>query len=102
MEHLEYLIDLVGMDHVGLGPDTFFGDHVALQNAFDDMLSLHDSHGNQEYESFPFVKGLENPTEAMSNMIKWLIKKNYKVQEIEKIIGGNALRVLRRHFIETV
>jgi len=94
MEHLEYLIDLVGIEHVGLGPDTFFGDHVALQNAFDDMLSLHDSHGNQEYESFPFVKGLENPTEAMSNMIKWLIKKNYKVQEIEKIIGGNALRVL--------
>ncbi|MCQ6276000.1 membrane dipeptidase [Bacillus sp. V3B] len=95
MEHLEYLIDLVGLDHVGLGPDTFFGDHVALQNAFDLMLSLHESHGNQDYDASPFVKGLENPTEAMSNMIKWLIKKNYKVQEIEKIVGGNALRVLQ-------
>ena len=94
MEHVEYLIDLVGIDHVGLGPDTFFGDHVALQNEFDAMLSLHDSHGNHEYESFPYVTGLENPTEAMSNMIKWLIKKNYKVLDIEKIIGGNALRVL--------
>lgn len=95
MEHLEYLIDLVGIEHVGLGPDTFFGDHVALQDAFDSMLSLHESHGNQDYDSSPFVKGLENPTEAMSNMIKWLIKKNYKVQDIEKIVGGNALRVLQ-------
>lgn len=95
MEHLEYLIDLVGIEHVGLGPDTFFGDHVALQDAFDSMLSLHESHGNQDYDSSPFVKGLENPTEAMSNIIKWLIKKNYKVQDIEKIVGGNALRVLQ-------
>lgn len=95
MEHLEYLINLVGIDHVGLGPDTFFGDHVALQHAFDDRLSLHESHGNQDYETLSFVEGLENPTEAMSNMIKWMIKKNYKVQEIEKIVGGNALRILQ-------
>ena len=95
MEHLEYLVDLVGIEHVGLGPDTFFGDHVALQNSFDSMLSLHESHGNQDYDISPFVRGLENPTEAMSNMIKWLIKKNYKVQDIEKIVGGNALRVLQ-------
>jgi membrane dipeptidase len=95
MEHLEYIIDLVGIDHVGLGPDTFFGDHVALQDAFDSMLSLHESHGNADYQMAPYLKGLENPTEAMSNMIKWLIKMNYRVQEIEKIVGGNALRVLK-------
>jgi membrane dipeptidase len=95
MEHFEYLVDLVGIEHVGLGPDTFFGDHVALQNSFDSMLSLHESHGNQDYDISPFVRGLENPTEAMSNMIKWLIKKNYRVQDIEKIVGGNALRVLQ-------
>lgn len=95
MEHLEYLIDLVGIDHVGLGPDTFFGDHVALQHAFDERLSLKESHGKQTYEASPYVKGLENPTEAMRNMIRWLVKKNYKVQEIEKIVGGNALRVLK-------
>jgi len=93
MEHLEYLIDLVGIDHVGLGPDTFFGDHVELQHAFDDMLSLSESHGDN-FEDSPYVKGLENPTEAMKNMIRWLLKHNYKVQDIQKIIGGNALRVL--------
>src|SRR5262249_16103574 len=30
MEHVAYCIDLVGIDHVTLGPDTLFGDHVAL------------------------------------------------------------------------
>lgn len=94
MEHLEYLIDLVGIDHVGLGPDTFFGDHVGLQHAFDDMLSLSESHG-ENFKDSPYVKGLENPTEAMKNMIKWMIQHDYKIQDIQKIIGGNALRVLR-------
>ncbi|MCM3729345.1 dipeptidase [Neobacillus cucumis] len=93
MEHLEYLINLVGIDHVGLGPDTFFGDHVGLQHAFDDMLSLSESHGEQFQES-SYVKGLENPTEAMKNMIRWMIKHDYTFQDIQKIIGGNALRVL--------
>src|SRR5438132_4160843 len=30
MEHVAYCIELVGIDHVALGPDTLFGDHVAL------------------------------------------------------------------------
>jgi membrane dipeptidase len=28
MDHFEYCVDLMGIDHVGFGPDTFFGDHV--------------------------------------------------------------------------
>ncbi|WP_234978344.1 dipeptidase [Bacillus tuaregi] len=94
MEHLEYLIELVGIDHVGLGPDTFFGDHVGLQHAFDDMLSLSESHG-EHFEESSYVKGLENPTEATKNMIRWMIKHGYPFQDIQKIIGGNALRVLK-------
>ncbi|MFJ7832168.1 dipeptidase [Peribacillus sp. NPDC097284] len=93
MEHLEYLIELVGVDHVGLGPDTFFGDHVGLQHAFDDMLSLSESHG-ENYEESTYVKGLENPSEAMKNMIKWMITHDYNIQDIRKIIGSNAMRVL--------
>jgi len=94
MEHLEYLIELVGVDHVGLGPDTFFGDHVGLQHAFDDLLSLSESHG-EHFEESSYVIGLENPTEATKNMMKWMITKNYSIHDIQKIIGGNALRVLQ-------
>jgi membrane dipeptidase len=94
MEHLEYLIELVGIDHVGLGPDTFFGDHVGLQHAFDEMMSLSESHG-ENFEESSYVNGLENPTEAIKNMIRWMIKHDYKISDIQKIIGDNALRVLK-------
>jgi len=30
MEHFEYCVNLVGIDHVAIGPDTLFGDHVGL------------------------------------------------------------------------
>lgn len=96
MEHLEYLINLIGMDHVGLGPDTFYGDHVGLQNAFDSILSITESHSGQIFEESKYVHGLENPTESMKNIVKWLLKKNYKVKDIAKICGGNALRALEQ------
>ena len=34
MDHFIHLVDLVGIDHVTFGPDTLFGDHVGLHDAF--------------------------------------------------------------------
>src|SRR6266498_4146521 len=34
MEHFEYCVSLMGIDHVAFGPDTLFSDHVALHHAF--------------------------------------------------------------------
>ncbi|TET06205.1 MAG: hypothetical protein E3J86_15170, partial [Candidatus Thorarchaeota archaeon] len=42
------------------------------------------------------VKGLENPTEAMENVIRWLVKNGYSDEDISKIIGQNALRLLEK------
>lgn len=100
MEHFEYIADLVGIDHVGLGPDTFFGDHVALQNAFDDMLGISDSHSGEDFEESPYVEGLENPSEAMRNMIGWLVKKGYPIKSIAKVAGQNAMRVMKEILID--
>jgi membrane dipeptidase len=95
MEHFEYIVDLVGIDHVGFGPDTFFGDHVALQNAFDEMVSISASHRGERFEKTPYVKGMENPAEAMINAVRWLVKKDYSAEDIAKVVGGNALRLLK-------
>lgn len=38
---------------------------------------------------------LENPTEASWNIPRWLIKHGYTDEEIIKVLGGNAIRVLR-------
>ncbi|MFJ7512614.1 dipeptidase [Peribacillus simplex] len=99
MEHFEYIKNLVGINHVGFGPDTFFGDHVALQHAFDDMLGISASHSGEIFEESSYVKGLENPAEAMKNMIGWMIKNHYSIEEIVKVSGGNAMRVIKEILI---
>jgi microsomal dipeptidase-like Zn-dependent dipeptidase len=43
-----------------------------------------------------FVKGFENPTEASINILRWLVKAGYTEGDIQKVIGGNALRVLKQ------
>ena len=93
MEHFEYVKDLVGIDHVGFGPDTLYGDHVGLHNTYKSSLSLKEA-SQQEYEKVDYVEGIENPTEASFNIVRWLVKRDYSDEDIQKVIGGNALRLL--------
>jgi membrane dipeptidase len=95
MEHFEYVANLVGIDHVSFGIDSLYGDHVGLHHVFSASLSKKDTSNNDvSYEEVDYVKGLENPTEASWNILRWLVKHNYSDEDIEKAIGGNALRVL--------
>ena len=95
-EHLEYCIDLMGIDHVAFGPDTMYGDHSGIHAVASEKFSRGlGKEGAKERPKVPYVKGLENPTEAANNVVRNLIKSGYSDQEIEKIIGGNVMRVLR-------
>ena len=98
MEHFEYVKALVGIDHVGFGPDTVYGDHVGLHHTYAAALSIKESKGagkpGQEYQEVAYVEGLENPTEGSFNIVRWLVKNRYSDEEIEKVMGGNALRVM--------
>ncbi len=69
MDHIEYLVDLVGADHVAIGPDTEFG-------------------GEKVY-----IKGYKN-TSQFFNITRGLISRGYSDDEIKKIIGGNVVRVM--------
>jgi len=107
MEHFEYVVDRVGIDHVGFGPDTVYGDHAGLHRVYSANLSLDESRkgadgGDGEEESHPMVdhvKGIENPTEGSHNLVRWLVKHGYSDDEIVKVMGGNALRVLREVWV---
>lgn len=105
MEHFEYIVDLVGIDHVGFGPDTLYGDHVGLHRVYASNLSIKESHrsggtgggGDGEdwsFEEVDWVEGIENPTEGSHNILRWLVAHDYSDDEIAKVIGGNALRLL--------
>ena len=68
MEHLEYIVKLAGVDHVGIGSD------------FDGITSS--------------PKGLDDVTNY-ELITKALIEKGFSKKDIYKILGGNILRVLK-------
>lgn len=67
-DHIDHVVNLVGIDHVGLGSD------------FDGISSLPD--GIKDVSSYP-------------NIIYELLKKGYSEKDLEKICSGNILRVWR-------
>jgi membrane dipeptidase len=105
MECVEYCIDLMGIDCVGCGPDTLYGNHQGLYKYwFARRLGKHNRPGREQEEAFPippgmedpgYVRGLENPNEFM-NIARWMIKHGYSDGEIAKVMGLNALKMLER------
>ena len=92
MRHFEYCVDLVGIDHVSFGPDTFFGDHAASYALpMGGLLVSGDSIYDRVIPAY--VKGLENIGE-FPNVVRWLVRHGYSDDDIVKAIGGNTLRML--------
>jgi membrane dipeptidase len=116
MEHIEYCIELVGIDYVGCGPDTLYSDHVGLylnniEKSKTEGLghySRPDRGGGRETRflgidmnieelvKLKYVRGMENPSECLQNVTRWMIKHGYSENEIKKIIGENGLRLLKQ------
>ncbi|NUH37250.1 membrane dipeptidase [Streptomyces samsunensis] len=98
MEHIERCIDLVGIDHVAFGPDTNFGDHTAWHRTFAPLFGKDDALDGMApelppHEEVEYVRGCENPAEAVGNMIRWLFDRGYSEADVAKLAGGNVRRV---------
>ena len=96
MEHFKYIVDSVGIDHVAFGPDTLYGDHVGIHHLYAKQLSTKNTQGKEDFDEVEYVKGLENPTEASKNILRWLVKNSYSDQDIKKVLGENIIRVLKK------
>jgi membrane dipeptidase len=104
-ECLEYCIDLMGLDHVGCGPDTMYGDQQELYKYwFPHPMGHYERPGKEkrekkklpkDLEDPEYVMGLENPNEFV-NIVRWMIKNGYSDEEIKKVVGENALRLLKK------
>lgn len=68
MEHIEYIIKLVGVNYVGIGSD--FDGIESTPQTIDDVTT------------YPLIT-------------KSLVEKGYSKKEITKILGGNVMRVLK-------
>ena len=87
LDHYDYMVKLVGIDHVGIGTDTSVGNHVAFHRL---VLSR-----KPEELPAPYLDGLESPADG-KNLIRGLIQRGYSDADIKKIAGGNALAFFRR------
>jgi membrane dipeptidase len=71
MDHIDYIVRLIGVDHVGLGSD------------FD---------------------GIESPPQQLNDVTSYplvtreLLKRGYKPADVEKILGGNFIRVFSANY----
>lgn len=93
MDHFEYVKNLVGIDHVSFGPDVTYADHCAVHKIIAKELGISETH--IDCEEVEYVAGIENPTEASHNIIRYLVKEGYSDEDIAKVMGGNTLRVLK-------
>ena len=83
LRHMDYIINLIGIDHMALGMDFV---------KYDGPRTLKDRH--HPLHKDPLIQGFEE-IEDLPNLVEGLQKHGYKDQEIAKILGGNYLRVLK-------
>ena len=85
MDHIDHIVNLVGVNHVGIGTDNIFGDHAPLGAYYMKKMGMK--------IAAEYMEGIES-LEEWPNIVRGLVLRGYSDQEIEKIIGGNALRVM--------
>ncbi len=83
LKHMDYMIKLVGIEHLALGMDFV---------KYDGPRTLKDRH--HPLHKDPLIKGFEE-IEDLPNLIDGLQRHGYKDDEIRMILGGNYLRVLK-------
>lgn len=93
VNHIEYIADLIGIDHVCVGSDNYFGDKNANHAH---SIKQHASDGLQKYLTFncDYMDYIENPSE-WRNITRALVKRGFSRENVAKLIGGNCMRLVR-------
>jgi membrane dipeptidase len=92
LDHYDYLVKLVGVEHVGIGTDTLVGDHVGFHKL---GASRRAASGLPSTFPAPYLDGLESPADG-KNIIRGLITRGHSDHAIARIAGQNAIDLLRR------
>lgn len=91
LDTLDYLVALVGVDHVGLGPD--FMEEMPAEVAAQALRGM-PSGVLQQFMTVQPTVGFASIA-ACANVTVGLLQRGYSVEAIQKIIGGNWLRLYR-------
>ena len=106
LDHIDYAVKLVGVDHVGIGTDVAYSSQQSAEES-KKVPSLGKRRG--EFRSL-WPNDDFKTTSEMTRSIAWtnwplftvgLVKRGYSDDDIRKIIGGNMLRICRETLGET-
>ncbi len=90
VRHIEYIDDLVGIEHVGVGPDLLENwpeeQHAVIWESGQDL-------GHKKIQ-FDYPDGFQSIAD-MPNLRKSLLENGYSEEDLTKIMGNNLLRVFR-------
>lgn len=92
LNHVGYVAKLVGIDHVAIGLDNTFHDQVSFHRKLSASRAV-DLEKAGITLAANFMYGIESPLE-WSNIVRGLVSRGYSDDDIGKVIGGNALRVI--------
>jgi len=100
IDHIDHYVDLLGIDHVGIGIDYWRGQHpVASKKEQKETWEYFINAGVWSKEVYPhainyFPKDMELPS-GLPNLTKKLLERGYSKSDVEKILGKNFLRVFK-------
>ncbi|MFQ6126068.1 MAG: dipeptidase [Candidatus Heimdallarchaeota archaeon] len=90
LNHIDHIVDLVGIDHIALGPD--FIDYI-MDKMIEEDNRLKE-HGI-DYGSHEYVNELQTVTQ-LTNFTRALVARGYEDEAVKKILGGNLLRIYQK------
>lgn len=88
LDHVDYVVDLVGIDHVGVGSDIFEKTKLSWETTtklFYDSPWIRETVVNRDYSKVQHIR----------NLTAGLVERGYQKDDIHKILGSNFLRVYR-------
>lgn len=89
--HIDYIVDLVGVNHVAIGTDIVWGDHTALP------IHRHYIERMKLRVEAAYMEGIES-LEEWPNIIRCLVNHGYSDYEISKIVGENSMELMTKVF----
>ena len=100
LDHIDYAVKTVGIDHVGIGTDTAYASRSQPQSTLPTVNRPRPANRRQRFEALWPAGALgkipAHPSIAWTNWPLFtvgLVQRGYKDDDIRKLIGGNMLRV---------
>lgn len=94
LDHIDYVVNLVGVDHVGIGTDWPMPQTKWMARAFKKLIAPSMGFKSGDGPSTEIVKGMKD-YRSFINITRGLMARGYQDEDIVKIIGGNWLRVFK-------